>query len=166
MTHCLIVANQTAADERLVAEVLRRATVHPHTEFFIVVPQTPLSRQERALRHSEHPLAFGETGPVTLARRRLRESLAVFAATAVKISGDIGDANPLKAVLAVVAARPVDEIIISTLPRRQSRWLAADLPTKLHRRTGLPVTHVETGTHLGTVLHGGASSGVTQTTDR
>ena len=166
MTHCLIVANQTAADERLVAEVLRRATAQPDTEFFIVVPQTPLSRQERALRHSEHPLAFGETGPVTLARRRLRESLAIFDGTAVNISGDIGDANPLKAVAAVMATRTVDQIIVSTLPRRQSRWLAADLPTKLHRKTGLPVTHVETGTHLGTVLHGAAPAEVSQTTQR
>ena len=165
MPHCLIVANQTAADERLVAEVLRRATAQPDTEFFIVVPQTPLSQQERALRHSEHPLAFGETGPVTLARRRLREALAIFTDTAVQISGDIGDANPLKAVAAVMAARPVDQIIVSTLPRRQSRWLAGDLPTKLHRRTGLPVTHVETGAHLGTVLHDGSPSDVAHSTE-
>ena len=166
MTHCLIVANQTAADERLVAEVLRRATAQPDTEFFIVVPQTPLSQQERALRHSEHPLAFGETGPVTLARRRLRESLAIFAHTAVKISGDIGDANPVKAVAAVMATRRVDQIIVATLPRRQSRWLASDLPRKLQRKTGLPVTHVETGTHLGTVLHDGAPADVARSSER
>jgi hypothetical protein len=160
VTQILIVANQTVCDERLVAEVLRRATEDPDSEFFIVVPTTPLSKQEQALRHSEHPLQFGESGPVTLARRRLREALRLLAPTAVKVSGDIGDANPLKAVTAAMAARQVDEIIVSTLPRQQSRWLAADLPTRLHRKTGLPVVHVETGTYLKAVRHDGAPAAV------
>ena len=150
MAQILIVANQTVTDERLVAEVLRRSTLDAHFEFFLVVPQTPLSDQEQALRHSEHPLTFGETGAVALARRRLREALHIFAPTRVVISGDIGDANPMKAVAAVMAVRSVDEIIVSTLPRRQSRWLAGDLPRRLHRKFGLPVTHVETGDTHGT----------------
>ena len=166
MTQILIVANQTAADERLVAEILRRATQQPDSEFFIVVPQTPLSKQERALRHSEHPLAFGETGPVALARRRLRQALQIFIPTAIKISGDIGDANPLKAVAATMAARHIDEIIVSTLPRRKSRWLAADLPKRLHRQTGLPVMHVETGTQLGTVVHAETAADAAQISER
>ena len=37
---------------------------------------------------------------------------------------------------------PYDEIVISTLPRRLSRWLHLDLVSKA-RGTGLPVTHVE-----------------------
>lgn len=156
----LIVANQTATDERLVAEVLRRSTQDAGVEFFLVVPQTPLSQQEQALRHSEHPLAFGETGAVALARHRLREALHIFAPTRVVITGDIGDANPVKAVAAALAVRDVDEILVSTLPRRQSRWLASDLPTRLHRRFGLPVTHVETGNHWegGTVARSQAGT--------
>jgi len=35
-----------------------------------------------------------------------------------------------------------DEIVISTLPRRVSRWLHLDLVSKA-RGIGLPVTHVE-----------------------
>lgn len=152
MTQILIVANQTVTDDRLVAEVLTRATVDGAT-FFIVVPQTPLSKQERALRHSEHPLAFGETGPVALARRRLRAALQLFADTQVTISGDIGDANPLKAVAARMAVEPADEIIVSTLPRAESRWIAADLPARLHRKFKVPVTHVETGVRHGSGVH-------------
>ena len=152
MTEILIVANQTVTDDRLVAEVLTRATTED-VSFFVVVPQTPLSQQERALRHSEHPLAFGETGPVALARRRLRACLQLFAGTKVTISGDIGDANPLKAVAARMAVAPADEIIVSTLPRSESRWLAADLPVRLHRKFKVPVTHVETGLRHGSAVH-------------
>ena len=35
-----------------------------------------------------------------------------------------------------------DEIIISTLPRRMSKWLKLDLVSKT-KALGLPVTHVE-----------------------
>jgi hypothetical protein len=35
-----------------------------------------------------------------------------------------------------------DEVILSTLPGRRSRWLAADLPTRIRRGFKLPVTWV------------------------
>jgi hypothetical protein len=35
-----------------------------------------------------------------------------------------------------------DEVILSTLPGRRSRWLAADLPTKIRRGFKLPVTQI------------------------
>ena len=40
-----------------------------------------------------------------------------------------------------------DELVISTLPQRASKWLKLDLPSKAERATGLPVTHVETKQH-------------------
>jgi hypothetical protein len=35
-----------------------------------------------------------------------------------------------------------DEVILSTLPGRRSRWQAADLPTKIRRGFKLPVTQI------------------------
>jgi hypothetical protein len=33
-------------------------------------------------------------------------------------------------------------VIVSTLPRRLSRWIAMDLPRRIGPATSLPVTHV------------------------
>ena len=35
-----------------------------------------------------------------------------------------------------------DELIVSTLPRRLSKWLHLDLPSKAEACTGLPVLHI------------------------
>ena len=59
-----------------------------------------------------------------------------------RVEGIIGDPEPLAAIQDAVNLRGFDEIILSTLPARVSRWLKLDLPSKL-TGLGLPVTHVE-----------------------
>jgi len=59
-----------------------------------------------------------------------------------QVSGHVGDAEPLMAIEDAVNRERYDEIVISTLPRRISRWLHLDLVSKA-RGLGLPVTHVE-----------------------
>ena len=49
--------------------------------------------------------------------------------------------SPLDAIQDAVNIHGFDEIIISTLPTRFSRWLHLDLPSKLNG-LGLPVTTV------------------------
>ena len=58
-----------------------------------------------------------------------------------RVEGLIGDQDPVRAVESALAEASYDEIILSTLPERVSRWLHMDLPTRLHR-FGLPVTLV------------------------
>jgi hypothetical protein len=57
------------------------------------------------------------------------------------VEGMIGDAEPLNAIQDAVNLHGFDEIIISTLPKRVSRWLHIDLPSKVNG-LGLPVTTV------------------------
>jgi hypothetical protein len=57
------------------------------------------------------------------------------------VTGEVGDANPLAAIEDAIHLRGFDEIILSTLPWRVSRWLRVDLPSKV-RALGLPVSHV------------------------
>ena len=47
------------------------------------------------------------------------------------VEGMIGDPEPLNAIQDAVNLHGFDEIIISTLPTRVSRWLKLDLPSKL-----------------------------------
>jgi hypothetical protein len=83
------------------------------------------------------------------------EGAAVLAAALPKLSeaagsqvtGNLGAAEPLMAIHDAVNLGSYDEIIISTLPRRVSRWLHLDLVSKA-KGLGLPVTHVEAREHV------------------
>jgi hypothetical protein len=57
------------------------------------------------------------------------------------VEGRVGDAEALAAIQDAVNLGEFDEIIISTLPSRVSRWLHLDLPRKA-AGLGLPVTTV------------------------
>ena len=62
-------------------------------------------------------------------------------AAGAPIESMIGDAEPLAAIQDAINLHGFDEIIISTLPSRVSRWMKLDLPSKA-AGLGLPVTTV------------------------
>jgi hypothetical protein len=75
---------------------------------------------------------------------RLGQLLADLRGLGAEVDGDLGDADPLKAAAELLERQHFDEIILSTLPQPISRWLGMDLPRRLHRQTGLPVTTIAT----------------------
>jgi hypothetical protein len=153
MKTILIVANQTLSSDELVAAAMARKAAGA-CQFRVIVPATPLSKQERALRNSEHPGAvFGESGPVAVARMRLSKGLSRLEEFGIVATGDVGDPDPFTAIRTACEHWMIDEVIISTLPHRMSHWMAADLPHRVRRRLGLKVTHVETGETLDPLAH-------------
>lgn len=129
----LIVANRTAATDQLLEAVRRRADAGP-AEFHLVVPASP-----RGLHRVIDP---EDTGREEAAEQLSLALEALKQAVGADVTGHVGDNDPLAAISDTVHQQTVDELIISTLPRRLSRWMHLDLPHKAIG-LGLPITHVE-----------------------
>jgi GABA permease len=82
-----------------------------------------------------------------LAQAKLDAALEQMRAAGATVEGEVGDPNPVHAVDAVWHREKFDEIIISTLPARLSRWLHQDLPARLRHKFHVPVTHVGAAHH-------------------
>jgi hypothetical protein len=128
MRSYLIVANRTLASPTLAAAVAQRVAAGA-AAFHVVVPATPVS----------HGLTWDEDEAEAAARERLDGVLARLRAMGVEATGEVGSKDPVDAVQDALRNRSVDEIIISTLPVRISRWLGQDVPTKLRRSVDVPV---------------------------
>jgi len=79
---------------------------------------------------------------VALAQERLDLELQRLHDAGADAEGEVGDANPLKAIRNALAGQQFDEIILSTLPQERSRWLRQDLPSQVRKKFQLPVTHI------------------------
>ena len=131
--HVLVVAHQTAATPALLEAVGERARRSPAT-FHLVVP-----RQQ----HGIHKVVDPQDTDDDEAQEVLTEAVPKLSqATGGEVTGSVGDSEPLMAIQDAINLGSYDEIIISTLPPRISRWLKLDLVSKT-RGLGLPVTHVE-----------------------
>lgn len=127
----LIVANQTAAGEHLKREVQRRIAEGP-CRFTVLVPATP---------PQEH-VVWTEGEAHALAERRMTEAMAGLRQIGAEVEGVVGDPRPVEAIADLLLTQGFDEIVLSTFPSGASRWLKQDLPHRVERRFGLPVTHV------------------------
>jgi hypothetical protein len=129
------VAHKTAATPALIAAVRERAGRGPAT-FTLLVPNAA---------HGLHRVIDAEDGDHSEAEQMLALALPLLEeAAGAPVEGRVGDANPLDAIQDAVNIDGFDEIILSTLPARVSRWVKLDLPSKLSG-LGLPVTVVQAG---------------------
>ena len=131
-TRVLVVAHRTAATPALLAAVRERAARGP-CQFTLLVPN-PIRGLDR-LTDPEDAARDDAQAVLELALPLLEE------AAGSPVEGIVGDPDPLAAIQDAVNLRGFDEIIISTLPTRVSRWLRLDLPHKA-AALGLPVTTV------------------------
>jgi hypothetical protein len=118
----LIVANRTAATHRLVDEVARRGKSGLCVFALLIPDVADRKRADWTLDNALPLLGRAAGGPV---------------------EGIVGGADPFVSVADAVRDGHFDEIIVSTLPKKTSKWLRRDLVRKIEG-LGLPVTAVTT----------------------
>jgi hypothetical protein len=112
----LIVAYRTAATPTLVDAVRDRAA-QGRCAFTLLVPDLHRGLEDAETREADVILE--------LAIPLLEE------AAGGKVEPRVGDGDPYRAVCDALDDGEFDEIVVSTLPPRVSRWLSMDLPGRL-----------------------------------
>jgi hypothetical protein len=116
-TRVLVVANRTAAAPRLLDAVRRRAGSGP-CRFTLLIPDAPNRRAADWTLDTALPLLSRAAG--------------------TPVASLVGGSDAFDAVRDAVGERQFDEIIVSTLPPRMSKWLRRDLIGRIEG-LGLPV---------------------------
>ena len=164
MDRYLIVANQTLGGEEL-DRTVRDRIGRGESRFYIIVPmtapmhetdvwtggfdpyrgmtRTQIEEARRAKEEYEQAREELLAGARSRAEQRLAQMIGAIEAAGATADGGVGDADPTVAVQQTLRNQSFDEIIISTLPTRLSRWLRMDLPSRVSRMTDTPVTTIE-----------------------
>lgn len=129
----LVVANQTAAGRELLEEIGNRCR-GSECEVMLVSPALVGSRAERWASDIDEGL--------DLARERMARSVTALRGIGLEVRAEVGDPDPNMAIEDALRSFPADEIIISTLPPQQSRWLEHEVVERTRREVALPMTHV------------------------
>jgi hypothetical protein len=119
-TKLLVVANQTVDSDELYDALHDRAERGP-IAVTLLVPQD---------------VQAGSAQRVKTALERLHGA-------GIEAEAMLGDVDPACAVIEVWDPRRWDEVLVSTLPSSNSRWLRIDLPARIARAVDAPVAHLE-----------------------
>ena len=119
-TRILVVANRTAAAPELLEEIRRRRESGP-CKFALLIPDVRDRKAADWTLETALPLLERKAGS--------------------RVEGLVGGADPFTSVQEAVRDGHFDEIIVSTLPRKTSKWLRRDLVGRIES-LGLPVTAI------------------------
>ncbi|HEV2812997.1 MAG TPA: hypothetical protein VGW10_07075 [Solirubrobacteraceae bacterium] len=128
----LVVAHKTAATPALMDAVRERAQ-KGDAAFTLLIPKAV---------HGITRVADPEDAPDDETRDILELALPLLEeAAGGRVEGLVGSSTPIEAIQDAINLHGFDEIIISTLSPRVSRWLHMDVPRRL-QVLGLPITTV------------------------
>ena len=152
MVRLLLVANKTLASGEVARFVRERIAKDDGCQFTLLVPATP-QRDTLGSRLGNEIANAGSGARVSdatervddweHARLRLEYGLSTLRALGATVDGEVGDANPAKAITDVLKRKSFDEVVLSTLPKGISRWLGLDIPHQIQRRFHIPVTVIK-----------------------
>jgi hypothetical protein len=134
----LIVAHRTAATPKLLDAVAERVARGP-CKFTLLIPRPywdPDTEEAAVTLELAIPLLDTAAGS--------------------HVRGIVGATDPFEAVRETLEREPYDEVIVSTLPQRVSRWLHLDLAHRI-ARLGVPVSVVTAEQAERTLSAGGGS---------
>jgi hypothetical protein len=146
MAKLLIVGNRSLGGAELAALVQQRAESEPCEVHLVVPVPNPVASA----------VAIGATAPdiaPTLSRdvesdrlaaqERLTFGVDWLSGLGVTATGELAVGVDMPAAVAhLVQTVGFDEVIVSTLPTKVSRWLRQDLPCRIGRKVAVPVTVV------------------------
>ena len=135
MRRYLVVAHQTLTSCELLEAMKAKTEEEADTTFHLLVP----------IYHGAPGLTWTEGHDRAVARRRMDEAQLRMTAEGLTVAGEVGSDSPVDSVDQVLRREGRESfagIIVSTLPRNVSKWLKVDVPSRIQRKTTLPVDHL------------------------
>lgn len=141
MRRYLVVAHRTIGGAHLVEHLHELREADPYCRFHVIVPE---------YHPADHPWTESEVW--NEAKTRLDATLENMAAMGMGATGEVGDANPVYAIGVALRREGRDAfagIVLSTLPKRTSRWW--HVPRRVAKEyPGIPLTHLVAAEELVT----------------
>jgi hypothetical protein len=131
MRRYLVVASQTFGGERLHEAILHRVRDGPCRFHVVVTDPTPSVPGSPVDEHAR-----------AIADRRVDATVRRLHGTGVLATGEVGDPDPVAAVLGALARDRFDEVILSAPPAGTACATPVDLAGRVAARTGVRVTFV------------------------
>jgi hypothetical protein len=137
MPRYLVVAHQTADSPELVGAIEALVNEDPESEFCLVVPVT----------YAGHLVTWTKGEAEAAAARQAAAAKEVLGRVGRVMDAAIGNPSPFEAAKDAMLRRSFDAVVVSTFPPKASRWLRADVVSRLERATDVPIIHVVAHSH-------------------